>query len=199
MSSADLHQPRKSNEPVLLSHTSDGIQEYDNPMPLWWSLLFWVTIVYSVLYVMYYEAGVGPTTRSEYESDMGVFYEEQFAMLGDLKPTQQTILQLAGDSKMMRAGAGLFGSHCAVCHAKDGGGLTGPNLCDGSYINIKHVEDLYTVISRGAPDRGMPAWDKRLSEPQRVLLSAYVAHLRGTTPAVAKAPQGEAIAPWTAP
>ncbi len=42
----------------------------------------------------------------------------------------------------------------------------------------------------------MPEWKSRFSEPQLVVLSAYVAGLRGTTPASPKAPQGEPIAPW---
>ncbi len=34
----------------LIEHSYDGIQEYDNPMPRWWVLTFWGTIIFSVLY-----------------------------------------------------------------------------------------------------------------------------------------------------
>jgi hypothetical protein len=44
----------------------------------------------------------------------------------------------------------------------------------------------------------MAAWETRFSESQRVLLSAYVAHLRGTVPAQPKPPQGTPAAPWPA-
>jgi hypothetical protein len=45
----------------------------------------------------------------------------------------------------------------------------------------------------------MPAWDKRFATSQRVLLAAYVAHLRGTVPSQPKAAQGGTISPWVLP
>lgn len=183
-------------EPVLLAHEADGIREYDNPMPFWWSAIFWGTIVWSALYAMYYMIGVGPGVKSEYESDMSAFFQEQAAKLGDLKPTELTILSLANDPKMMQAGAGIFKANCAVCHGADGGGGTGPNLCDESYLNVRKPEDIFTVISEGLVQKGMPAWNMRFGEAQMVLLSAYVAGLRGTEPGSPKAAQGSPIAPW---
>ena len=185
-----------SGEPLLLAHEADGIREYDNPMPFWWSAIFWGTIVFSGLYAMYYMVGVGPSVQADYESDVSAFFQEQAAKLGDLKPTEMTILSLSNDPKMMQAGAGLFKANCAVCHGADGGGGTGPNLCDDSFLNVKKPEDIFTVISAGVVQKGMPAWNTRFGEAQMVLLSAYVAHLRGTSPAAPKAPQGSAIAAW---
>ncbi len=183
-------------EPKLCEHESDGIQEYDNPMPLWWSGIFWASIVFSILYAMYFMIGVGPTAQQEYQDDLGGYYLEQAEKLGDLQPDAPTIERLMKDDKMMTAARGLFISNCAVCHAADGGGLTGPNLCDGSYINVNKIEDIYTVISNGVIAKGMPAWDKRFIPAQRVLLAAYIARLRGTNPAAPKAALGKEIARW---
>ena len=41
---ADQEQDR------ILEHAYDGIQEYDNPMPGWWVIMFWVTIVFAIGY-----------------------------------------------------------------------------------------------------------------------------------------------------
>jgi cytochrome c oxidase cbb3-type subunit 3 len=131
--------------------------------------------------------------------ERSVFFQEQAARLGDLQPTPATISSLMADPRMMQAAAGMFGSNCATCHAKDGGGGTGPNLCDESWINVKVAPDIFTVMSSGVVSKGMPAWDKRFATSQRVLLAAYVAHLRGTTPAQPKAAQGGTIAPWALP
>ncbi len=198
MSTTNDDQTPRPSHGILLEHTSDGIQEYDNPRPAWWTGSFWACILFSFLYAGLYMVGAGPGMHAEYRADLGVFYEAQFAKLGDLKPTPEVILRLAADPKVMQAAHGMFIANCAVCHAKDGGGGTGPNLTDGSYVNIKSVDDIFTVISNGVIPKGMPAWDKRFGEAQRVLLAAYVAHLRSTTPATPKAPQGDTIPPWSA-
>jgi len=186
-------------EPVLLDHEADGIQEYDNPTPSWWTATFWGTIAFSALYALYYMVGVGPGLSREYDIELTEHYQAQAARLGDLKPDPPTLSMLMADQRMMQAAKGMFSANCAVCHASDGGGGTGPNLCDDSAINIKSVNDLFGVISQGVVARGMPAWDKRFTDAQRVLLAAYVAHLRGSTPAAPKPPQGNPIAPWDLP
>lgn len=188
--------PDDHPEALLLAHDADGIREYDNPMPFWWSALFWGTFIYSVLYAGYYMIGVGPGVGRDYQDELSAFYQEQAAKLGDLKPTVETMQKLANDPRMMQAAAGVFRANCTTCHGADGGGGTGPNLCDGSYLNVKQATDIFKVLQNGVVAKGMPAWGPRFPEPQLVLMSAYVAHLRGTTPSAPKAPQGEAIAPF---
>jgi len=153
----------------------------------------------SLDHFLYYMIGVGPSHVQEFDEERSVFFQEQAARLGDLQPTPATISSLMADPRMMQAAAGMFGSNCATCHAKDGGGGTGPNLCDESWINVKVAPDIFAVMSSGVVSKGMPAWDKRFATSQRVLLAAYVAHLRGTTPAQPKAAQGGTIAPWALP
>ena len=198
---ASAHGARPaSGEAELLPHDCDGIREYDNPMPFWWSALFWATFIFSVPYFVFYHAGgVGQTLAEGYESEVGAFYEQQAAKLGDLKPDNETILALMSDEKKMLAGRAMFKANCATCHASDGGGRTGPNLTDDSYLNVRAPKDIFRVLKEGVIAKGMPAWDKRYSEPQLVLLSSYVAGLRGTTPASAKEAQGDRIAEWSAP
>ncbi len=186
-------------ESPMSGHTVDGISEYDNPMPFWWSAMFWGSIVYSVMYATYFMVGVGATAHQDYEEEVSVFFQEQAAKLGDLQATPETLVQLGNDPKMMQAAYGLFKTNCVVCHGADGGGGTGPNLRDDAYLNVKRVEDLYAVITNGVVPKGMPAWDKRFGQAQRVLLAAYVAHLRGQQPNGQKEPQGNVIPAWAVP
>ena len=189
--------PRSSNEPRILDHECDGIREYDNPMPFWWGAIFWASIILSVPYFAYYHfGGVGESLATSYENEVGAFYEMQAAKLGDLKPDDETILSLAHDEKKMLAGRNMFKANCAACHAPDGGGKTGPNLTDDAYLNVRAPKDIFTVVRDGVNGKGMPEWKQRFSEPQLVLLSAYVVSLRGTKPASPREPQGQPLAPW---
>lgn len=195
----DTNRSNAGDGPRILDHECDGIREYDNPMPFWWGAIFWASILFALPYFVFYHlGGVGESVATDYESEVGAFYEMQAAKLGDLKPDNATIVALSHDEKKMLAGRNMFKANCAVCHAPDGGGKTGPNLTDETYINIRQPADIFRVVSDGVQAKGMPEWKQRFSEPQRVLLAAYVASLRGTTPASPREPQGERVAPWSA-
>lgn len=184
--------------PVLLDHASDGIQEYDNALPGWWTGLFWATIVFSLFYPFYYEWGIGPSVLSEYQAEVTEAAEAQLARLGPLEPDNATIVALAEDPKKVLVGRALFRTNCSACHAADGGGGVGPNLTDGTFINISQPSDIARVIHDGVIAKGMPAWSPRFNQTQITLLAAYVASLRGTTPAAPKPPQGDKTPPpWS--
>ncbi len=197
---ADHTTTTAPGEAKLLDHDADGIREYDNPMPFWWSAMFWGSILFALPYFVFYHlGGVGTTLDENYQAEVGEFYEMQAAKLGDLKPDAETILALSHEKEKLLGGANMFRANCATCHAPDGGGKTGPNLTDDFYINVRKPEDLYRVIHDGVLSKGMPNWDKRFSQAQLVLLSSYVLSLRGTNPASPREAQGDRIAAWTMP
>jgi len=184
------------NEPVLLDHDNDGIREYDNPTPGWWTTIFWGSVLFAVVYFAYYHVGIGPSLDDVYQAELGTYYAEQAERLGDLQADEATILWIAHDDKTLLGGQAMFRSNCAQCHGADGGGGTGPNLADDAWINVKGVEDIYRMIHDGQVGKGMPAWGDRFKRPQLVVLTAYVASLRGKATGAPKPPQGDAIAPW---
>ena len=58
-------------EPLLLDHEYDGIQELDNNLPRWWVWLFYLTIIFSAVYMVYYHvARVGDLQVAEYQKEM---------------------------------------------------------------------------------------------------------------------------------
>lgn len=188
----------RDDEAKILDHDYDGIQEYDNPLPRWWTWLFWGTVFFSIPYWMYYTIGVGETLDQAYEAETAAFYASLVERLGDIEPDESTILRLSLDAGFMTTGRSLFRANCAVCHGQDGGGGTGPNLTDDSYLHVKKLEDIYRVLHDGVESKGMPSWS-RLGTPQLVVLSAYVAGLRGSSPAAPLPPQGDRIPPWPSP
>ena len=44
----------KSDTVETMGHSFDGIEEYDNPLPQWWFMLFVGTLVFSVGYLILY-------------------------------------------------------------------------------------------------------------------------------------------------
>jgi cytochrome c oxidase cbb3-type subunit 3 len=181
----------------FFEHEHDGIREYDNPLPAWWTWIFVASIFFSVCYYFYYHIGVGPSIHDRYDTEVVAQLERQLGSFGQLKPDDVTIMRLLAEkADMIDAVGGIFRGNCAQCHDTDGGGNIGPNLTDDHWKNVRRPADIFKVISEGLPGTAMPAWKQRFREPQLILLSAYVASLRGSTPTSPKAPEGSAIEPW---
>jgi cytochrome c oxidase cbb3-type subunit 3 len=149
--------------------------------------------------VLYYHIGVGPDLQDKYEAEKLAFVRNLVEQMGDVQPDNATIMKFASNSDWMSAISGVFVGNCAQCHANDGGGNIGPNMTDDNYKNIKEPADFFKVISNGVPGTAMVGKSNQFSPQEIILLSAYVASLRGTTPANPKAPEGATIAPWPTP
>lgn len=181
-----------SDKDRILEHEYDGIKEYDNPMPRWWVITFWATIIYSVIYLVVVGGmGTGQGNVDEYEADMTAW---RAAYPQDGGPVDVAgILALASDTEALEEGNEVYIKYCAACHAADGGGMIGPNLTDDAWIHGGTVEQIHQVIAEGVLAKGMPAWGKMLSPEQVDQVTAYVWSLAGTTPAAPKAPEGEQV------
>ena len=67
----------KKEKDVLLDHSYDGIQELDNDLPPWWLWMFYITIIWAVLYLIYYHVlGAGDLPAEEYMKEMNPAYEK---------------------------------------------------------------------------------------------------------------------------
>lgn len=184
----------------LTEHEYDGIREFDNPTPGWWHWMFGASVVFSVLYFVFFHFSVaGWTVEDLWSNDQRAEFVRIFGSVGQLKADDQSILQQMDNPQFMTIAKAAFIGNCSACHAKDGGGLVGPNLCDESFKNVKHVSDIFKVITDGANAGAMPAWKRTFSDNERVILAAYVASLRGTTPGNPKMAEGESIPAWPKP
>ena len=69
----------------LFHHSFDGIQEYDNQLPGWWKALFYITIVFAAVYLLYYHVtGLGDSSRVEYLREMNPGYTPDVMEAGGL-------------------------------------------------------------------------------------------------------------------
>ncbi len=121
-------------------HVWDGdLREYNNPLPRWWLWLFYLTVAFSVVYLVLYpglgnfKGVLGWSQTGQYEEEVARVDERQqafFARFDDLE-----IAELAGNSDAMAAAGNIFGNRCAQCHGSDGRGAPGfPNLTDGAWL-----------------------------------------------------------------
>lgn len=181
---------RSSDAPTdrILEHEYDGIQEYDNPMPRWWLGTFYVTIVFSIAYVINIgPVGNGKGRIADYEADVKAYAAAHPAPSSTMSPEQ--LAALVADVGARERGKTVYATNCASCHRADGGGLIGPNLTDDAWIHGGTPADVYRTITDGVLAKGMPNWGKLLKPDQVQAVTAYVVSLHGTNPPNAKAPQ----------
>ena len=185
----------QNQEQPIQGHSYDGIQEYDNPMPGWWVWIF----VGSVFFAVFYVLGINVFGFIDtYEEKLDTSLEELASVRAAYAAAQPafnvdeaTIGAYIGDPEKIAAGAVNYASVCAACHGDVGQGLIGPNLTDEYWIKGNTNVDIFTNISKGSLEKGMPPWEGAFSPEQRAELVAFVRSLEGTNPPDAKAPEGE--------
>lgn len=91
------------------------------------------------------------------------------------------------------AGKALYTSKaCFACHGMNGeGNQLGPNLTDDYGKNACDIEGYINVIKKGVPGTAMVSYEAQLKPEEIKQLAAFVASLKGTNPANAKAPEGK--------
>jgi cytochrome c oxidase cbb3-type subunit 3 len=181
---------RAGEERPIMDHEYDGIKEYDNPMPRWWVLLFWATIIFvPIYYLLPGDTGAGGKKDAMYAREIAAFEASHPNAAGPAETAEQLAVIVA-DVKQVSAGRALFAVNCVSCHRPDGGGLIGPNLTDDAWIHGGSPLEIHTTIWTGVLAKGMPPWGKMLKPDQVNALTAFVVSLHGTNPANAKAPEG---------
>ncbi len=176
---------------IVLDHEADGIKELDNKLPRWWVWLFYITIIFSVIYLVYYHVlGLGRLQAERYEHEMAVA-AEVYGQKPDAADLAQAVpSEPSSEDAILADGKQIFMQNCVACHTADGGGLVGPNLTDNYWIHGNTFSDSVKVIIEGVPAKGMISWKGVLSPDQIQAVASYIYTLRGTTPANPKAPEG---------
>lgn len=174
----------------LTGHNYDGIEEYDNPTPGWWYMVFAATIVFAVLYTAVYHSVMVPTLIERHAYAEAASLERQFAELNKIPMGEEKILAIMAEPDWLSRGQAIFAGTCAVCHGADGSGVVGPNLTDELYKNVSSLEGIADLVTNGTPNGAMPAQKNMLNENEIALAAAYAASLRGKN-----LPTGETVNP----
>ncbi|RUO65298.1 cytochrome c oxidase cbb3-type subunit 3 [Pseudidiomarina planktonica] len=189
-----------------MDHDFDGIVEINNPLPTWWTYLFWVCLAWAFVYLALYP-GLGnfkgllgwsssnQQVRSLEESQQAVQAaredgdivqydreirraQEEFGPIFQAF-AQQPIKDLIKDEQALKIGQRLYLQNCAQCHGSNAmGGKGFPNLTDDDWLYGGSPEDIKVSLLEGR--RGnMPSWNEQFNEQQISELATYVLSLSG--------------------
>jgi cytochrome c oxidase cbb3-type subunit 3 len=193
--STTKHKPQDTAETT--EHVWDeDLRELNNPLPRWWVGLFYITLVFSIGYLVLYP-GLGSFAGILDWSSVGQYDKEMVAAQERLGPIYQQYLEqdiagLAQDEQALATGQRLFINHCSTCHGSDARGARGfPNLRDEEWLWGGTPEAIQTTILEGRTGI-MPAWSAALGGSAGVSdVTDYVLSLSGREHDAAAAARGK--------
>ena len=196
-------------------HEWDGIKELDKPLPRWWLLTFYASIVWAIGYWVIYPAW--PTLNGYTRGVIG--YSQRTVVTEELAEARRAqavfrdriaatpLDKLKGDADLLRfamaEGAASFQANCAACHGRGAQGFVGyPNLNDDEWLWGGSVDDIHKTISFGirsdhkdARLSQMPRFglDKMLDEAQIGDTAEFVLSLSGGSKQSAAVARGQKL------
>ena len=184
-------------ENVTTGHVYDGIEEYDNPLPKWWFMLFIGTFIFTVIYLILYpgygsfKGVLGWTSTNQLERQQEkaqVQYQDSYGVF-----SQMPVKELALEPRAMKMAQRIFANNCAVCHGADGGGFLGfPNLTDNDWLYGGTPDAIKTTLVAGRV-AAMPAWQAIMGEEGIADTTEYVLSLSGEPHDAVKAEVGQRL------
>ena len=189
-----------------MGHEFDGIIELNNPLPTWWTVLFWICLAWGLLYLILYP-GLGnfpglfkwqsanqfvlsldesrQAAIDSREAGLNIQYDAERRRADEVygpifqQYASMAIEEIAQDRDALRIGQRLFLQNCAQCHGSDARGAQGfPNLTDGVFNWGASAQQIHTTIMDGR-QAAMPAFGEQLGERGIEEMTAYVLSLNG--------------------
>ena len=177
---------QKARGTETTGHTWDeDLAEYNNPLPRWWSWLFYITIVFSLAYLVLYP-GLGSWKGTLGWSQVSELEEENRLAEREVGPMYQRfaatdVQALAKDPEALAVGQKLFLNNCAQCHASDGAGSRGfPDLTDRDWLWGSDPKTIRATIAEGRTGT-MPPFGAALGREGVTNVASYVRSLSGLT------------------
>jgi cytochrome c oxidase cbb3-type subunit 3 len=128
-------------------HEWDGIKELDNPMPRWWLLVLYASIIYGLGYTVFYPAwpSLSNYTKGILGYNSHAEYYTEAAAAADAKKiytdkiAASTVEDISKDPQLLEfslaGGQAVFNENCAQCHGVGGQGQKGyPVLADDNWL-----------------------------------------------------------------
>ena len=189
-----------------MGHEFDGIVEINNPLPRWWTILFYATIVWSFFYLALYpglgsfegfwgwrssnqdvrtleesaQARIDAKERGlivEYDRELD-YAAEKFDPIFE-EYAKVPVEELVKNEEAVKVGQRLFMQNCSQCHGSDARGNMGfPNLTDDDWLYGGSGAKIKETLTNGRI-AAMPAWIDAMGEQGIKETVAYVLSLSG--------------------
>ncbi len=163
----------------------EDLREMNNPLPLWWVVLFVITVLFSGVYLVLYP-GMGQYAGTLAWTSSGEHRDDNAAAQLAMQPLyarfeSMTAAELAAEPQAMGIGERLFLNQCAACHGSDARGSKGyPNLTDADWLGGASIDDIKKTISEGRIGV-MPALASTVGTPEDLRnLAHHVLSLSGS-------------------
>lgn len=174
----------------------DGLREYDNPLPKWWSNLFYITVFFSFVYLLLYPGLI--VTNGLLDWSTATRYRDEVTQVkAETDPifdayAKQDVKTVSVDNGALKIGARLFQTYCVQCHGTDMRGSKGfPNLVDNDWLYSGTPDGIKTTILEGR-NGVMPPFAGTFNPGQIDDAAQYVLSLSGRSTAPAQVARGEA-------
>jgi cytochrome c oxidase cbb3-type subunit III len=198
----------------------ETLAELNNPLPNWWIYGLYVTVIFAIVYWIYYPSwpigkdhlrGIGTVTYLNAEGQpetngwntrAKLLKEMQDANAAQKpyfdKIAAMSVAQVTQDPELnsfvLSAGKAMFAENCAACHQAGGQGKVGfyPNLADDDWKYGGSIAEIQATLTGGR--RGyMPAFGEVLEKTQIAAISQYVLGLSGHAVDKALAAEGDKL------
>jgi cytochrome c oxidase cbb3-type subunit 3 len=191
-----MQSVRRVTEADTTGHVWDeDLSEYNNPLPRWWAWLFYITIFFSLGYLVLYPGlgiwggSLGWTQLTQLEEE-NARAQAAYGPLYDRYGAQE-VAEVAKIPAALAIGQKLFLNHCAQCHASDAGGSRGfPSLADRDWLWGGTPETIKTSIAEGRTGV-MPPFGPALGEQGVKDAAHYVMSLSGSAHDSMRAARGK--------
>lgn len=179
-------KPTKTAEGKVetMGHVWDGnLEEYNNPLPRWWLIMFYITLFFGVAYLILYpglgafDGVLGWTQINQYQEEIDRA-EETYGAIYD-KYQEEDIASLVSNEEAVKIGERFFSTYCTTCHGSDARGVRGyPNLRDNDWLYGGSPEKIKETIMNGRQG-AMPPWEDALGHEGVFQVTQYVKSLSG--------------------
>lgn len=199
MSNKRIDQPTGTE---TVGHEWDGIEELNTPLPRWWLWTFYVTIAWSLVYVVLYPAWpmidkatsgtLGWSSRGDLAKEMSAADAARQGVIAQIAATDIEALPASPElmAQAIAGGAAAFKVNCVQCHGAGAAGYQEygyPNLNDNDWIWGGTLTDIETTLTHGIRWEGsdatranyMPAFEGMFDAGQVAALTSHVLSLSG--------------------